>query len=86
MNPPVSSTVAGDLTTKWRRFAAVTAAVTIVQPMKAATNLRELTEPRLLPTRCRLFRQRRALVAVAAEAEEAQAGAVAVATGAGNPA
>ena len=85
MNPPVSSTVAGDLTTKWRRIAAGTAAVTIVQPVKAATHP-ELTDPRLLPTRCRLFRHSRVLVAVAAEAEEEQAGAAAVASEAGNPA
>jgi hypothetical protein len=51
MNPTVSTTVAGDLATKWRRFAAVT----IVQPVEVATHLRELTDPRQLPTRCRLF-------------------------------
>ena len=95
MNPPVSSTVAGDLTTKWRRIAAVTTAVieavTIVQPVKAATHLevathlRKLTDPRLLLTRCRLFRHSRVLVAVVAGAEE-EAGAGAVASEADNPA
>ena len=44
---------------QWRRFAAVT----IVQPVEVATHLRELTDPRLLPTRCRLFRRGRVLVA-----------------------
>jgi hypothetical protein len=83
MNPPVSSTVAGDLTTKWRRIAAVTTAVTIDQPVKAATHP-ELTNPHLLPTRCRLFRHRRVLVAVAGVAEE-ELRAAAVANGAGNP-
>ena len=74
MNLPVSSMVAGDLTTKWRRIAAVTTAteaVNIVQQVKA-TN-RELTDPRLFPARCRLFRHSRVLVAVAAEEEEEQA-------------
>ena len=59
MNPSVSTTVAGDLATKWRRIAAVT----IVQPVEVATHLRELTDPRLLPARCRLFRRGRVLVA-----------------------
>ena len=59
MNPPVLTTVAGDMATKWRRFAAVT----IVQPVEVATHLRELTDPRLLPTRCRLFPHIRVLVA-----------------------
>jgi hypothetical protein len=59
MHPPVSSTVAGDLTTEWPRFAAVT----IVQPVEVATHLREPTDPRLLPTRCRLSRRGRVLVA-----------------------
>ncbi len=45
--------VAGDLTTGWRH----SAAETIVQPVKGATDLRMLTEPHLLPARCRLFRQ-----------------------------
>ena len=58
MNPPVSTTVAGDLATKWRRFVAVT----IVQPVEV-TDLRELTDQRLLPTRCRLFRRGHGLVA-----------------------
>ena len=83
MNPLVSSTVAGDLTTKWRRIAAVTEAVTeavtIVQPVKVAMHLCELTNPRLLPTRCRLFRQSRVLVAVAAGAKE-ETGEAAVGT------
>jgi hypothetical protein len=60
MNPSVSTTVAGDMATKWHRFAAVT----IVQPVEVATHLRELTDPRLLPTRCRLFRRIRVLVVV----------------------
>jgi hypothetical protein len=59
MNPSVSTTVAGDMATMWRRFEAVT----IVQPVEVATHLRELTDPRLLPTRCRLFRRGRVLVA-----------------------
>jgi hypothetical protein len=58
MNPLVLTTVAGDLTTKWHRIAVVI----IVQPMEVAT-LQELTDPRLLPTRCRLFRHIRVLVA-----------------------
>ncbi len=53
MNPTVADTVAGDMATKWHRFAAVT----IVQPVEVATHLRMLTDPRLLPTRCRLFRR-----------------------------
>ena len=59
MNPLVLTTVAGDLTTKWRRFAAVT----LVQPVAVDMHLRELTDLRLLPTRCRLFRRIRVLVA-----------------------
>ena len=51
MNPLVLTTVAGDLATKWRRIAVVI----IVQPVEVAT-LQELTDPRLLHTRCRLFR------------------------------
>jgi hypothetical protein len=43
----------------WHRFAAVT----IVQPVEVTTHLRELTNPRLLPARCRLFRHVRVLVA-----------------------
>jgi hypothetical protein len=58
MNPLVLTTVAGDLATKWRRIAVVI----IVQPV-VATHLRVLTDPRLLPTRCRLFRRIRVLVA-----------------------
>jgi hypothetical protein len=64
MNTMVLTTVAGDLTIMWRRFAVeitVTAA-TIVQPGKAAT-LRVLTGPRLLPTRFRRFRRACGLVA-----------------------
>ena len=59
MNPTVPIMVAGDLATMWRRFAAVT----IVHPVEAATHLRMLIDPRLLPARCRLFRR---MVAVAA--------------------
>ena len=59
MNPLVPTTVAGDMATKWRRFEAVT----IVQPVEVATHLRTLTDPRPLPTRCRLFRRIRVLVA-----------------------
>ena len=59
MNPLVSTTVAGDLGTKWRRFAAVT----IVHPVEVANHLRELTDPRMLPTRCRLFQRGRVLAA-----------------------
>ena len=62
MNPPASSTVAGNLATMWRRIAAVTIE-TIDQPVEAATHLRELTDPRLLPIRRRLFRRSRVLVA-----------------------
>jgi hypothetical protein len=58
MHPPLSNTVAGDLATKWRRFAAAT----IVQPVAVATHLRILTDPLLLPTRRRLFRRGRVLV------------------------
>jgi hypothetical protein len=58
MNHPVSTMVAGDMATKWRRFAAVT----LVQPVAVAMHLRELTDLRLLPTRCRLFRRIRVLV------------------------
>ncbi|MGC2424608.1 MAG: hypothetical protein WA666_09670 [Nitrospirota bacterium] len=50
-----------------------------------ATHLRKLTDPRLLLTRCRLFRHSRVLVAVVAGAEE-EAGAGAVASEADNPA
>jgi len=60
MNALVATTVAGDLATKWRPIAAVT----IVQPVAVATHLRELSNLRLLLTRCRLFR--RMAVAVAA--------------------
>ena len=57
MNPTVLTTVAGDLATTWRRIAAVT----IVQPVEVAT--RKLTDPRLLPVRCRPFRRVRVPVA-----------------------
>ena len=54
MNPTaLTTTAAGDLATKWRRFAAVT----VVQPVEVATHLRTLTDPRRLPARCRLFRR-----------------------------
>jgi hypothetical protein len=59
MNPLVLTTVAGDLTTKWRRIAVVI----IVQPVEVATHLRMHTGPRRLPTRCHLFRRIRVLVA-----------------------
>jgi hypothetical protein len=58
MNPTALTTVAGDLATMWRRFAAVT----IVQPVKVATHLRKLTDLHLLPTRCRLFHRGRVLM------------------------
>ncbi len=59
MNPLVLTMVAGDLATKWRRFAVVI----IAQPVEVATHLRMHTDPRRLPTRCRLFRRIRVLVA-----------------------
>ena len=59
MNPTVPTTVVGDLATKWRR----SATVTIIQPVEVATHLRKLTDPHLLPTRCRLFRRSRVLMA-----------------------
>lgn len=59
MNPLVSTTVAGDMATKWRRFAVVT----IVQPVEVAMHLAGLIDPRLLLTRCHLFRRGRVLVA-----------------------
>src|SRR5450759_3401626 len=59
MNPMVPSTVTGDLATVWGRFAAVTIDQTVV----AVTHLRILTNPRLHPTRCRLFRRILVLVA-----------------------
>jgi hypothetical protein len=46
----------------WRRIAA--AAVTIVLSVEAAANLRMLTDPRLLPAQCRLFRRMVAAVGV----------------------
>jgi ribose 1,5-bisphosphokinase PhnN len=58
MNHTVSTTVAGDLATKWRRIAVVI----IVQPVEVATHLRMLTDPRRLPIRRRLFRRIRVLV------------------------
>ena len=57
-NPTVSNMVAGDPATMWRRIAAVT----IVHPVEAATHLRMLIDPRLLPARCRLFRRMAAAV------------------------
>jgi hypothetical protein len=59
MHPQVSNTVAGDMATKWRRFAMVT----IIQPVEVATHLRKLTDPHLHPTRCRLFPRSRVLEA-----------------------
>jgi len=59
MHPTVSATVDGDLATTWRRIVAVT-----IVPVEVATDLLELTDPRLLPTRCRLFRRGRVLVAL----------------------
>ena len=58
MNPPVLITVAGALRTKWRRFAAMI----IARPVGVAMHLRELSNPRLLPARCRLFRRSHVLV------------------------
>jgi hypothetical protein len=63
----VPITAAGALATEWGRLAAVTIIQTmvadIVQAMVVATHLRMLTYPRLHPTRCRLFRRVRVLVA-----------------------
>ena len=59
MNPTVLITVAGDLDTTWRRIEVVT----IAQPVEVATHLRELTDQRLLPTRCRPSRRSRVLAA-----------------------
>jgi len=61
-NPTVAgdlATVAGDLATMWGRFATAP----IVQTVVVATHLRMLTGPRLHPTRYRLFRRVRVLVA-----------------------
>ncbi len=58
MDPPMSTMVAGALATTWRPIAVVS----IVKLEKAAT-LRKLTDPRLLPAQCRLFRRNRVLVA-----------------------
>ena len=61
-NPTVAgdlATVAGDLATMWGRFATAP----IVQTVVVATHLRMLTGPRLHPTRYRLFRRIRVLVA-----------------------
>jgi hypothetical protein len=49
----------------WRRFAV---AVIIVLSVEAATNLRMLIDPRLLPARCLLFRRMVAADVVAAVA------------------
>ena len=70
MNPPVSSMVAGDLTTMWRRIAAVT----IAQQVEAATHLSMLIEPRLLPARFRLFRRMAVVVMAAVVVTAAVAG------------
>ena len=59
MNPTVSIMVAGDPATRWRRFAAVA----IVQPVEAATQLRMLIDPHLLPALCHLYRRIVAAVA-----------------------
>ena len=59
MNLTVPYTVAGDLPTVWGRFVAVT----IVQTVVVANHLHMLTNPPLDPTRCRLFRRVRVLVA-----------------------
>ncbi len=73
MNPLLSNTVAGDLTTMWLRFAAVTIvmAVNAIQPVKVATPC-EPTDLRLLPTRFHLFR--RGLVLVARDHIQARQG------------
>ena len=60
MNPTVLTTAAGDMATKWRRFAAVT----IAQAVAGAANLRTLTDPHLLPALCRLFRRGHVLMDV----------------------
>ena len=60
MNPTVPSTVAGGLAIVWGRFATV---AIIVQTMVVDRQLRMLTDPRLHPTRCHLFRRIRVLVA-----------------------
>jgi hypothetical protein len=59
MNPPVSNTVVGDPATRSRRFAEE-----IIASMKAvamAVRLRDLSDPRPLPARCRLFRRTQVL-------------------------
>jgi len=65
MNPTVPSTVAGGLAIVWGRFATVaivqTVVVAIVQTMVVAIHLRMLTDLRLHPTRCHLFRRIRVL-------------------------
>lgn len=53
MNPTASTTVAGDQATGWGRFAMAP----IVQSVAVASPLRMLTNPRLHPARCRLFRR-----------------------------
>ena len=63
MNRTVPTMVAGDLATRWRHFAAVT--IIVRQVEAAATNLRLLIDPRLLPARCRLYRRMAVAVAVA---------------------
>jgi len=57
MNPTVPTTVAGNLVSKWGRFA--TAA--IVQTVVVVPHLRMRTDPRPHPTRCRLSRRIRVL-------------------------
>ncbi|HXN07147.1 MAG TPA: hypothetical protein VN944_08810 [Nitrospiria bacterium] len=53
MNPTVSTMAAGDLPTRWRRFAALT----IVWEIDAVANLLMLIDPRPLLARCRLSRR-----------------------------
>jgi hypothetical protein len=60
MNRTVPTMVAGDVATRWRRFAAMA----IVQPVETATHLRLLIDPRLLHARCHHFRRMVAVVAL----------------------
>ncbi|MGO9952383.1 MAG: hypothetical protein ACLPN1_09250 [Dissulfurispiraceae bacterium] len=62
MNPRVFTTVVGVLATMWHHIAAVIME-TITRHLEVVTNIRELTDQRLLPMRCRLFRRSRVLVA-----------------------
>jgi hypothetical protein len=66
MNPPLSSMVAGDLATTWRRIVAMTiVTITLIQQGEVATNtgLGELTDLRHLLARFRLFHRSHVLVA-----------------------